>query len=222
MARPETIRFVSALHIFDMDGTLLRESTASLEISRQLDQLGGLADLEEHLAAGGISAADFAVAIHRLWHSLTDDIVAAAAAHAPWIDGIEDVCADISARGETSMLITMSPDFFARHLHPRGIDIIRASAFPPLPFTTPLDPAGILTPADKVHLAETERLRLQLAPAACVAYGDSLSDEPLFAALDNTVAVNADLRLESSARVTYRGEDLREAYTAGRELLDDR
>jgi hydroxymethylpyrimidine pyrophosphatase-like HAD family hydrolase len=30
---------VSALHVFDMDGTLLRATTASPEISRRLDQL---------------------------------------------------------------------------------------------------------------------------------------------------------------------------------------
>lgn len=45
---------------------------------------------------------------------------------------------------------------------------------------------------------------------AFVAYGDSMSDLPLFAALDNTVAVHADPALEVAARITYRGNDLRE------------
>lgn len=212
---------MTALHIFDMDGTLLRDSTAGLEISRRLDQLAALQRLEYRFAAGEITAADFAVAIHELWHELTDDIVADVATHAPWMDGIDDVCADIAARGETSMLITMSPDFFARHLGDRGIDVVHASAFPPLPFTSAVDPDGILNPADKVRIAETERTRRQLPAEACVAYGDSLSDGPLFAALRNTVAVNADPRLEASARVAYRGGDLREAYAEGRRLLEE-
>lgn len=93
-----------------------------------------------------------------------------------------------------------------------GIDIVCASTFPSLPFTAPIDPAGILTPADKVRFVETERARRHLPVRACVAYGDSLSDEPLFAALDHTVAINADARLETSARIAYRGDDLREAY----------
>ena len=47
-----------------------------------------------------------------------------------------------------------------------------------------------------------------------------MSDVPLFAVLQNTVAVNADAALERAARVVYRGEDLREAYAHGRALLD--
>ena len=47
-----------------------------------------------------------------------------------------------------------------------------------------------------------------------------MSDEPLFAHLPNTVAVNADPTVEALARVAYRGEDLREAYAHGRDLLD--
>jgi len=212
---------VTALHIFDMDGTLLRETTASREISRRLGHTATLETLETTFAAGQLTTAEFAVAIHRLWDELTDDLVADVVAAAPWIDGIEEVCADITDRGETAMLISMSPDFFAHHLYNRGLHIIHASRFPPLPFTTPIDPGGILTPTDKIQLTETERARRGLATTACVAYGDSLSDEPLFTTLDNTVAVNADQQLEAIACRTYRGHDLREAYTHGRTLLDN-
>ena len=83
-----------------------------------------------------------------------------------------------------------------------------------------MDPAGILNPADKVRLAEEERAAHGLPRHACVAYGDSMSDLPLFAVLENTVAVNADSELERAARVVYRGKDLREAYAHGRSLLD--
>lgn len=211
---------MSALHIFDMDGTLLQGTTASLEISRRLDRVRPLEDLEARFSSGEITTDEFAVHIHRLWHDLTDEVVAAVVSAVPWMEGISDVCADISARGEVSMLITMSPDFFAEHLRAQGIDIIYASRFPALPFVAAVDPRGILTPADKVHLAEKERVERGLPKAACVAYGDSLSDEPLFAALDNTVAVNADLRLEKTARLAYRGSNLREPYVQASALLD--
>lgn len=213
---------MSALHVFDMDGTLLRGTTASLEISRRLGQVADLENLERCFAAGEITAADFAVSIRQLWAELTDSTVADIAAAAPWIDGIDEVCADITARGETSMLITMSPEFFARHLHQRGVEVIYASTFPPLPFTAPVDPGGILDPADKVRFTDLERTRRQLPTHACVAYGDSVSDQPLFAALDNTVAVNADPSLEAAARVAYRGNNLRVAYAEGRKLLTGR
>ena len=61
---------MSALHIFDMDGTLLRGTSASIEISRRLDCL--------------------------------------------------------------------------EHLRERGVDVVCASHFPPLPFREAVDPAGIL------------------------------------------------------------------------------
>lgn len=213
---------MGALHVFDMDGTLLRGTSAAIEISRRVGRLEPLAELERGFAAEQISAAEFAFATRALWHDLTADMVAEVIADAPWIDGIEDVCADIAARGERSMLITMSPNFFADHLGARGIDVVRASHFPPLPFAGPLDPKGILNPADKVRLAEEERAAHGLPRRACVAYGDSMSDLPLFAVLENTVAINGDSELERAARVAYRGEDLREAYAHGRALLDAR
>ena len=211
---------MTALHGFDMDGTLLRGTTAPIEISRRIGRLEPLAELERGFAAEEVTAAEFAVEMRALWEDLTAELVAEIIAEAPWIDGIDDVCADIAQRGERSMLITMSPDFFAEHLGERGIDVVRASRFPPLPFAAPIDPVGILNPADKVRLAEEERAVHGLPRSACVAYGDSMSDIPLFAVLENTVAVNADATLESAARVAYRGEDLREAYAHGRALLD--
>jgi phosphoserine phosphatase len=210
---------MSALHVFDMDGTLLRATTASLEISRRLGRLEEITDLERRFATGETTAAEFAVEVRELWADLDPDLVGDVASAAPWIGGIAEVCADIAARGETSMLITLSPDFFARHLHDHGMEVVRGSRFPPLPFAAPVDPAAILGPADKVRLVDAERAARSLPARACVAYGDSLSDEPLFAHLPNTVAVNADPAVEALARVSYRGEDLREAYAHGRDLL---
>jgi phosphoserine phosphatase len=210
---------VSALHIFDMDGTLLRGTTASIELSRRLDRLAPLAALEASFAAEQITAAEFAIEMRELWNELDAAVVAEVAGASPWIDGIADVCADIRDRGERSMLITMSPAFFAEHVLGFGVDVVAASRFPPLPFAAPIDPSDILEPADKVRLAEAERERLRLRPVDCVAYGDSMSDLPLFGALPHTVAVNADESLERIAAVAYRGDSLTGAYALARELL---
>jgi phosphoserine phosphatase len=211
-----------ALHVFDMDGTLLRGTTASIELSRRLDRLAPLADLEAGFAAERISAAEFAMEMRALWAELSPELVAEVVSASPWIDGITDVCSDIAQRGERSMLITMSPGFFAEHLLEFGIDVVAASRFPALPFTQAVDPAGILEPADKVRLAEQERIAHGLTRSDCVAYGDSMSDLPLFGVLENTVAVNGDEGLERVAAVAYRGGNLREAYALGRDLLGRR
>jgi len=210
---------VSNLHIFDMDGTLLAGSTANLEVARRLGTLPELHALEARFAAGELDTRGFAAAIHGLWRALTPADVAAAYAAGPWLTGIQDVCADIRSRGEHSAVITMSPDFFAHHLLELGFDDVVASRFPALPFTAPLDPAAILTPADKVTIADRLRARHGLGQDRCVAYGDSMSDAPLFRHLRNTVAVNADHHLTEIAALHYSGGDLTGAYSLGRSLL---
>ncbi len=212
---------MTALHIFDMDGTLLRGTTASLEIARQLGCIDDLLELEGQFARGEVTALGFGEAIARLWKELDDDTVGLVADAAPWITGIDEVWADITARGERSMLITMSPDFFATRLLGRGVDQVHASRFPGLPFSDTNLGISPLLPAHKVEHVETERRRLGLECTRCVAYGDSMSDAPLFRAIPHSVAVNADEALERSAAVAYQGDDLREAYEQGRALLDD-
>ncbi len=203
-----------------MDGTLLRGTTASLQIARHLGCSAALAELEARFAAGAVDTRGFAAAIHELWRSLTGQAVADVVTASPWLSGISEVCADIRQRGERSAVITMSPDFFAWHLLEFGFDEVAASRFPALPFREPLDPAGILTPVDKVRIVAEWRARLGLPRSSCVAYGDSMSDAPLFRELTNTVAVNADHHLADLAALSYRGDDLAGAYALGRQLLD--
>ncbi|MFI7020009.1 HAD family hydrolase [Streptomyces sp. NPDC050164] len=203
---------MSRLHVFDMDGTLLRGTTASLEIARRLGCLPDLLRLEADFAAGAVDTRGFAAEICRLWHELTPELAADVFARAPWIDGLAHVLADIRRRGERSIVVTMSPDFFANRLRAYGIDEVVASRFPPLPLRAAPDPAGILTPADKVTAVERVRTALGLTRDSCIAYGDSGSDIPLFQELNHTVAVNADHALRALARYQYDGNDLRVAY----------
>lgn len=207
------------LHVFDMDGTLLQGTTASLQIARHLGSAEELVELEARFAAGQIDTRGFAAAIHELWRELTPSAVADAFAASPWLTGISEVCSDIRARGERSMVITMSPDFFAQRLLELGFDDVVASRFPALPFLEPLDPANILTPRDKVRVVDEMCERYDVSRSQCVGYGDSMSDAPLFRQLTKTVAVNADHHLTDLATLSYCGDDLAGAYALGRALL---
>jgi phosphoserine phosphatase len=202
-----------------MDGTLLKGTTASLQIARYLGCAAELAELEARFAAGEIGTRGFSAAIRELWRSLTGAAVVDVFGACPWLNGIPEVCADIRERGERCVVITMSPDFFARHLLDVGFDDVVASRFPALPFRDALDPGGILTPGDKVRIVDELCERHGLPRSRCVAYGDSISDAPLFRQLTNTVAVNADHHLAELAAVSYRGDDLAGAYSLGRGLL---
>lgn len=210
---------MSLLHVFDMDGTLLRGSTASMEIARRLGCLPDLHRLEASFAAGTLSTRDFASAICQMWGTLTPSVVSEVFSAAPWMSGLAEVMEDIRARGERSLVITMSPDFFAARLCSLGVDEVVASRFPPLPFQRAPDPAGILSPVDKVAAVDRVRSRCGLSREQCVAYGDSRSDGPLFEVLSFTVAVNADAYLRDRALLQYEGLDLREAYWMARSHL---
>lgn len=210
------------LHVFDMDGTLLRGTSAALEIARRLDCLDELTGLELAFSVGGMDTRGFAAAIATLWGKLTAELVAETFHASPWIDGLPDVLADIRDRGEFSLVVTMSPDFFANLLRTIGVDEVAASRFPPLPLRRPPDPAGILTPADKVTIVSAELARRGLTDRDCIAYGDSGSDIPLFQRLSQTVAVNATAELAGLAALRYEGDDLREAYRLARARYTDR
>lgn len=82
-------------------------------------------------------------------------------------------------------------------------------------------PNCTLQPEDKVLITEHVLEQWGLSPKQCVAYGDSSSDIALFRWLPNTVAVNARGPLADLAIKSYVGDDLREAYTLGRSLVDD-
>ncbi|WP_431951522.1 HAD family hydrolase [Actinacidiphila sp. bgisy167] len=202
------------LHIFDMDGTLMHGSSASLELARELGLVAEFRELEHALGNGLLDPPGYAVRAYELWRELTPAQVAAAFAHAPWLAGIREVWADIAARGEHCAVVSLSPDFFVRRLLEWGAHAVRASAFPQLPFdpAVALDAAGILLPESKVTAADELCARYGISRRDCVAYGDSLSDTALFAAVPVSVAVNGDHHVRGLASHAYTGRDLREAY----------
>jgi phosphoserine phosphatase len=213
---------MTVLHVFDMDGTLLRGTTASVEIARALGHLPALLELEEEFLAGRLTTYGFAVRASEVYADLTVERTAEIFRCCPWLAGIDEVTADIRARGELSAVVTMSPDFFADGLLELGVDEVRASRFPPLPLREPPAESGILVPADKVAIVDALLDRHGLAPDQCVAYGDSASDIPLFGHLRHTVAVNATPALRRVAARSVECADLPTAYRAGRALLDPR
>jgi phosphoserine phosphatase len=212
---------MTALFVFDLDGTLLPGSTASLELAAALGAVDDLHALEAQFSAGGLDTRGFAAAVHDLFGRLEGDQVAAAFGTSRLLARVTDVFADIRARGERSLVVTMSPDFYAGQLVGLGCDAVHASRFPAPPYAgVVFDPSGILTPDDKPRLVTDELAAASIAPDRCVAFGDSMSDAPLFRALRHTVAVNADDHLLDLAAAHYTGDDLWAAYELGRSLLD--
>lgn len=206
---------MSKLHIFDMDGTLLRGS-ACLDISQYMGQMDAVNDIEARWSVGQVGHVEFYELCLPLWHGLTEDDIDVVFRQAGWINGVQEVWSDIVRRGEHSAVITLSPQFFADRLLDWGLGSAHGAA---VYAGAPPDPERVLTPALKVAVAEELMARHGVAEEDCVAYGDSSSDVPLFDRLVNTVSVNGTDALRAVAARSYVGPDLRGAYRAGRELL---
>ncbi len=207
---------MSSLHVFDLDGTLLRGS-ACLEISRTVGVLDETLAIEDAWTRGMISDNGFWERCLPLWEGLSDDQIDSAFAATPWLEGVEAVFADIRSRNEWSVVITQSPKFFAERLQRWGASYTYGA------LVAPGNCKGadqLVSGADKLRITEELLAELGLGSNDCVAYGDSLSDLALFEALTNTVAVNAHERIRALARASYEGTDFWAAYLAGRRLLD--
>lgn len=203
---------MTLLHLFDLDGTLMYGSAAPVEISRQLGRTSEIAELERAFGAREISPQEFSVAAHGLWADLTPAHVRAAFDGSPWLSGIREVWQEIRERGDYCAVISLSPSFFVELLLEWGAHAAHGSVFPEVPFTRPVDVAGILTPEAKVDVADLLCERFEVTRGDCVAYGDSVTDAVLFEAVARSVAVNARPYLAERATHVYEGRDLREAY----------
>ncbi|OKK18233.1 hydrolase [Streptomyces sp. CB00455] len=200
------------LHLFDLDGTLMFGSAAPVEISRQLGLSTEIAELERAFAAREMEPHEFSLAAHALWAELTPAHVRAAFDGSPWLTGIREVWRDIRERGDYCAVISLSPSFFVELLMEWGAHAAHGSVYPSVPFTGPLEVAGILTPEGKVTVADQLCERFGVTREDCVAYGDSMTDSVLFASVPVSVAVNARPYLAERATHVYVGRDLREAY----------
>ena len=207
---------MSRLHVFDMDGTLLR-GAASVELSRHLGTFETANAVEEAWLRGEISDVGFWERVLPLWAGVSEEEIDRAFEAAPWIEGIAEVFADISARGEHSAVISQSPLFFVRRLERWGAGAT---------FGAGVEPGGrsgedlLLTVQHKVDITAGLLDDLRLCPDDCVAYGDSTSDVMLFEWLPHSVAVNAGPAVRHIATAVYDGPDLRGAYALGRKLLE--
>ncbi|MGW9589151.1 HAD family hydrolase [Streptomyces chartreusis] len=203
---------MARLHLFDLDGTLLRGTSAPVEISRQLGLELETFALDREVSAGLIGPPEYAQRVHALWADLTEVHVAAAFEGAPWMTRIREVWAEIRGQGDYCAVISLSPSFFVERLTGWGAHAAYGSRFPAVPFTEPVDPAGVLSAEAKVRIADLLCAEFGVTRAECVAYGDSGSDKALFGAVPVSVAVNADHHLAGLATHTYMGMDLWEAY----------
>jgi len=209
---------MSKLHVFDMDGTLIRGS-ACLAISDHVGELETVLLLEERWAKCEIGHVEYYELCLPLWKGLTEEILEKCFQSSAWISGIAEVFDDICQRGETIAVITLSPNFFVKKIKRWGAHHTFGAIVEP---GVPPKPELVLTPESKPEIIKQLVTEMGISLDDCVAYGDSSSDEPLFKFLTHSVAINASESLRAISRKEYDGWDLREAYELSRQLLDQK
>ncbi|PKZ64135.1 haloacid dehalogenase [Gordonia terrae] len=210
---------MTKLHVFDMDGTLLRGAAVE-EISRYLGYFNEASALEQAWRRGEIYDEPlFWDQVFELWSNASESDLDEAFNSAPWMERLADVFADIARRGEHSVVISQSPHFIVRRLEKWGAERTFATT---AERGVPCQIDQLLQPADKVEITTRLVNEYGIQVADCVAYGDSTSDVDLFRALSATVAVNAHQVALDLATETYVGTDMWEAYQIGRTLLSER
>lgn len=209
---------MTKLHIFDMDGTLLR-STASIEISKVSGNMAIAEEIEKNWLLGRITDIQFWQQCLPIWADMTEADIDHAFVNAPWIDAVENVFADIDRRGERSVVISQSPEFFVKRFTSWGAHGAFGTG---IEIGVEPHESMLLSAGDKVTIVQDLLQQYGIEPDDCVAYGDSTSDIPLFRWLRNTVAVNASPQVRELASVEYDGLDLREAYEIGLALISGR
>jgi phosphoserine phosphatase len=207
---------MAKLHVFDMDGTLLRGAAVE-EISRHLGCFDQASALEQAWRRGEVAdEVLFWERVLEFWAHATDRDLDEAFERAPWMFRIPEVFSDIAARGEHSVVISQSPLFIVQRLERWGVHAT---------FATTVERGvqchidQLLQPEHKVEITLDVVKRLGLSLSDCVAYGDSTSDVELFRELRRTVAVNATPATKALAAKAYEGHDMWEAYQIGRALL---
>lgn len=194
-----------------MDGTLLPKTSALVEIAKLRGDVEKLILLERHYFEQKINNLQFAEELFLIWQDLTEEMVEQAFLVTPKLENIEKTLAKIKENNHLSCLITAAPEFYARHFKSFGFDYIFASN----PFDLKekiFKSHEVLKGSDKPLIAHKLCQELSIDFEESVAFGDSISDKPLFEALKHTVSINGDKHIKDFARHHYCGNNLLEAF----------
>jgi phosphoserine phosphatase len=194
---------------FDIDGTLIRRTTASLHLAERLGHKALVDELELGFFEGRVSASQFADAVAGHYADIT---VAAAEAHLealPLIGGIAETVAALNARGILCVISTVSFAFNARFL-------CRRFGFHGHCGALMHEEDGLLLGRMSRHCSAEDKRDFVIAlaaergiPMTEVAHvGDSVSDLPLFAAAGRSIALNATAPARAAAHHAIDTEDL--------------
>lgn len=208
---PDQPRIVS----FDLDGTLLPETTVSVLTARHLGYEAELRSLEERYRRHEISNTHVADASGGWYEGVRLAEIERQLDEAPWIDGLDPTVTALRERGSHVLLGTVTWKFAAEILGQwHGFDAVSGTEMGVT--------GGVLTGEVTRHFDEHDKLAfvreycetVGASLSDCVAVGDSRSDVPLFEQAGFSIAVNATPDARGAADVHIETDDLGDVLRA--------
>ncbi|MFJ6811423.1 HAD family hydrolase [Streptomyces anulatus] len=196
---------------FDLDGTLLRNTTTSLVLAEAMGHRPAVEELERLYSTYKIDNYEFASREASLFTGASPEQIRQHLRGAPWIGGVEETLRALTEAGCTLLLATLAWRFAAQELEHRPWFADASGAGMDLE-------NGLLTGRVAQHIDEDAKLAfveswcrahgVELGQVAAI--GDSRSDVPLFKAAGRAIALNATQEARDVADHTIDTEDLRD------------
>jgi phosphoserine phosphatase len=205
-----TARPAWELACFDLDGTLVKQTSISQFLADRLGHGDELIALETEYAKGKISNTDIAAYTAQAFAGRTLDWFAGALDGVPCIGGIDKTLLALRVRGVESVISTVTWRFAAEVLGARygfvsacGTELAH-------------DDAGVISGRvsrffdehDKRQFVEDYCAARGIPLERCIAIGDSRSDIPLFGCVGFSIALNATPAARAAATVAIDTDDL--------------
>ncbi|MBJ7902220.1 HAD family hydrolase [Streptomyces sp. NPDC003656] len=197
---------------FDLDGTLLRSTTASLVLADAMGHRPAVEELERLYGAYEIDNHEFATREAVLFTGATPAQIRGHLRSAPWIGGVRETLTALADSGRTLLLATLAWRFAAEELEYRPFFAEVCGA------GMELTEGGVLSGRVAQHIDEEGKLAF--VARWCEAHGvgldeiavvgDSRSDVPLFRAAGTSIALNATADARAVADHALDTEDLRD------------
>lgn len=196
---------------FDLDGTLIPETTVSLSLARHLGYEAELEELERQFRDGEIGnsvIADFeAERLRGLPVAEVEEVIG----RIPLIQGLSETVEALKSDGITAFIATITGSFAPRVYQ-------RRFGFDGYCGTEVGEADGRLTGTvvrycdefDKLDHVKAECARRGLEARHCAALGDSRSDIPLFHWAGRSLAINASPAARAAAQSSIETSDLRD------------
>lgn len=207
---------------FDMDGTLITNTTANLYYAKLLGVEDKVIELEKAFANGEIGSSDFMVIISHITQDLTVDFVQKNFNEIPVISGIEDTVKILKQIGITPIIATTSNILFAECFKQKyGFEYVFGTVHEVFPDGRIGVGVEVCSAEHKVyHVKELSRM-IGCTMKEVIAVGDSLSDVPLFSEVECAIAFNYNTALINRANMYVKSDNLLSIFDCLEDMINE-